>query len=134
MMSDMIVFLFCNFGCRERRVLALTRRDASDLGLAAVDKELGTNYEAGVVGSQKGDRLGDLVWVRDAADRHLSCHVVEKALLLGDVRASEAKQARRLHRAGADDVDADAAFLEVQCPTARQIAYCRLGGAVDAEV
>ena len=71
----------------------LTRRDDSDLRLAAVDEELRADHEAGVIGSQKGNRLGDLVRVRDAADRHLGRHVVEKALLLGDVRASEADQA-----------------------------------------
>ena len=46
----------------------LSRRDASDLRQAAVDKEFGADHEAGVIGSQKGNRLGDLVRVRDAAN------------------------------------------------------------------
>jgi hypothetical protein len=75
---------------RKRRVQTLTRRDASDLRQAAVDKEFGADHEAGVIGSQKGNCLGDLVQVGDAANRHLGRHVVEKALLLGNVRTGEA--------------------------------------------
>jgi hypothetical protein len=75
---------------RERRALVLTRRDASDLGLAAVDEEFGAGDETSVVGREEGDRLGDFIRFGDTADRHLGRHVVEKALLLGGVGTGEA--------------------------------------------
>src|SRR5271155_1438605 len=125
MKSDMIVFLFRK--SRRRAASALrrrwTRRGASDLRLAAVDEELGAGDETGIVGREEGDRLGDLVRIGDTADRHLARHVVEKALLLGGVGTGEADEARSLHGARAHDVDPDAALLEVERPTARQIAY-----------
>src|SRR4030095_1978968 len=62
---------------REGRALVLTRRDASDLRLAAVDVELGASDETGVVGREEGDRLRYLVRIGDTADRHLGRHVVE---------------------------------------------------------
>jgi hypothetical protein len=42
----------------------------SDLGETAVDEELGTGDEAGVVRGKEQGGLGDLVGLADAAERH----------------------------------------------------------------
>jgi hypothetical protein len=47
---------------------------ASSTMIKTADKVFGADHEAGVIGSQKGDRLGDLIRVRDAANRHLGRH------------------------------------------------------------
>src|SRR6202035_5929367 len=96
MMSDMILFLSDGVrdGLRATVGRLPVRRDGSDLGLrpgpqtwvsdlglAAVDEELGAGHEAGIIRGEEGDRLGDLVRVGDAADRDLGRHVVEQPLL-----------------------------------------------------
>src|SRR5580704_9595877 len=119
MMSDMILFLSDGVRDGPRATVGRlpVRRDGSDLGLAAIDEELGAGHEAGIVGGKEGDRLGDLVRVTDAADRDLGRHVVQQPLLLGGVRTGQPDKARGLHGTGADDVDPDAALLEVERPT-----------------
>src|SRR5580700_6271304 len=135
MMSGMILFL--SDGVRNGPRATVGRLpvgdDGSDLGLAAVDEELGAGHEARIVRGEEGDRLGDLVRVADAADRDLGRHIVEEPLLLGGVRTGQPEKTRGLHRTGTDDVDAYAALLEVERPAPRQIAHRGLGGAVDAE-
>src|SRR5712671_6786060 len=113
MMSDMILFLSDGVRDGPRATVGRlpVRRDGSDLGLAAVDEELGAGHEAGIVRGKEGDCLGDLVRIGDPADRDLGRHVVQQPLLLGGVATGQTDEARGLHGAGADDVDADAALL-----------------------
>src|SRR5918997_6441634 len=80
----------------------------SDLGLAAVDEELGAGDEARVVRSQEDRGLGDLVGVADAAERDVLGHLVQQLLLPRGVGASQADQAGGPRGAGAEDVHADA--------------------------
>src|SRR5580704_620908 len=135
MMSDMILFL--SDGVRDGPRATVGRlpvhSDGSDLGLAAVDEELGAGHEARIVRGKESDRLGDFIRVADPADWDLGRHIVEEPLLLGSVRTGQPDKAWGLHGTGTDDVDADAALLEVERPTPRQIAHRGLGGAVDAE-
>src|SRR5258708_1043154 len=125
MMFDMILFLSDGVRDGPRATVGRlpVRRDGSDLGLAAVDEEFGAGHEARIVRGEEGDRLGDLVRIADAADRDLGRHVVQQPLLLSGVRTGQTDKARGLHRTGADDVDSEAALLEVERPTPRQVAH-----------
>src|SRR5271167_3109237 len=88
MMSGMIPFLSDGVRDGPRATVGRlpVRRDGSDLGLAAVDEELGAGHEARIVRGKESDRLGDLVGVTNAADRNLGRHIVQQPLLLGGVR------------------------------------------------
>src|ERR1700726_3363409 len=110
MMSDMILFLSDGVRDGPRATVGRlpVRRYGSDLGLAAIDEELGAGHEAGIVGGKEGDCLGDLIRVGDPADRDLGRHIIEEPLLLGGVRTGQPDKARGLHGSGADDVDTDA--------------------------
>src|ERR1700693_6400022 len=100
---------------------------------AAVDEEFGAGDEARIIGSEENGGLGDLLGLADAAGRNLAGEIVEQAFLIGFVRAGQVDEARRMSRAGADDVDPDVAVLEVEDPASGEIAHRRLRGAVDAE-
>jgi hypothetical protein len=106
---------------------------AQTLGLAAVDEELSAGHEARIVRGKESDRLGDFIRVADPADWDLGRHIVEQPMLLGGVRTGQPDKAWGLHRAWTDDVDPDAALLEVERPPPRQIAHRGLGGPVDAK-
>src|ERR1700675_1986520 len=129
MMSDITLFLSDGMRDGPRATVGPlpVRHDGSDLGLAAVDEELGAGHEARIIRGEESDRLGDLVGVTDAADRDLGRHVVQQPLLLSGVRTSQPNKARGLHGTRADNVDANAALLEVERPTPRQIARRGLG-------
>jgi hypothetical protein len=100
------------------------RRGGTDLGLAAIDEELGAGHEAGIVGGKEGDRLGDFIRVGDPADRDLGCHIIKEPLLPGGIKTGQPDKGT-----GADDLDPDAALFEVELPTPREIAHRGLGSA-----
>src|ERR1700720_4984149 len=104
-----------------------------DLSLSAVDEELGAGDEACVGGSEEDGGASNLPRITNTPERGRRGQVVEQALLLRGIGAGKVDEARRLDRARADDVDADAAKLEIKCPAACKVAHCRLRGAVNAE-
>src|SRR3984957_70533 len=109
MMSDMILFLSDGVRDGSRATVGRlpVRREDSDLGLAAVDEELGAGHEARIVRGKESDRLGDFIRVADPADRDLGRHIVEEPLLLGGGRTGQPDKAWGVHGTGADDVDPD---------------------------
>src|SRR5258705_7085723 len=104
-----------------------------DLGLSAVDKEFGAGDEACVGGSEEGGGASNLPRITNTPEWGRRGQVVEHALLLRGIWAGKVDEARRVDRARADDVHADAARLEIKRPAACKVAHCCLRGAVNAE-
>ena len=102
------------------------------MGHAAVDEEFDAGDEAGVVGGEEGDGFGDFVGGAHAAHGDTAD---ESGFELGGIADGlpQAIDGRGFDGAGADDVDADFAVLEIDGPTAGERAEGGFGGAVDAE-
>jgi hypothetical protein len=87
------------------------------LGQAAVDEEFYASDETGVVGGEEGDGFGDFVGGAHAAHGDAAD---ESSFELGCIADDLPKtiDGRGFDGAGADDVDADFAVLEIDGPTA----------------
>jgi hypothetical protein len=103
-----------------------------DLGHASVYEEFDAGDEAGVVGGEEGDGFGDFVGGAHAAHGDTAD---ESSFELGCIADDLPKtiDGRSFNGAGADDVDADFAVLEIDRPTAGERAEGGFGSAVDAE-
>src|SRR3984893_6378155 len=97
------------------------------LGLSpsAVGDHPAAGDEACVGGSEEAGGGSNLPRITNTHERGRRCQVVEQALLLRGIGAGKVDEARRLDRARADDVDADAARLEIKRPAACKVAHCR---------
>ena len=102
------------------------------MGHAAVYEEFDSGDEAGVVGGEEGDGFGDFVGGAHAAHGNAAD---ESSFELGCIAdgLSKAIDGRGFDGAGADDIDADFAVLEIDGPTAGEGAKGGFCGAVDAE-
>src|SRR5260221_1201132 len=103
----------------------------SNLRHAAIGEDLGTIDETAVIGSEEHRHLADLVRIADAAGRNVWRQKAKQSLLL--ICRHQTDQAGCFDRAGAQRIDADLAFLEIERPATGEIAHRRLGGAIDAE-
>src|SRR3569833_315593 len=87
----------------------------SNLHVPAVDEQFNAVDEAGLVGGEEENGLGDLLRLADAAGWDLAGEIVLGAL--GLLAATEQiVEAGGLGRARADRVDPDAAFPEIEDP------------------
>src|SRR5258708_16322205 len=103
-----------------------------DLSLSAVDEEFGAGDEACVGGSEEDGGASNLPRITNTPERGRRGQVVEQALLLRGIGAGKVDEARRLDRSPPDDVDADAARLELQPPASSHVAHPPLRAAVNA--
>src|SRR3954469_23182062 len=100
---------------------------SSNLHMSAIDEQLDAIDEAGLVGGEEEDCLGDLLGLADAAGGDLARQIVLGALGLL-AAAEQLVKAGGLGDAGADRIDANAAIPEIEDPVARKIAHGRLAG------
>lgn len=99
-----------------------------DLAAAAVDEDLVAGDEAGVIGGEERDCLGEFVRAAHAAHRDSRGDLVHR-LRLGAERVAEELG---VNGARTDNVDPDATVLQIRGPGPRERPDGRLGGRVDA--
>src|SRR3989442_1515937 len=87
----------------------------------ALWRAFGSGDEACVRGSEEDGGAGHVIGITDAPERDGRGHVVEQVLLLRCVGAGQVDEARCLDRAGADDIHADAARLQIERPAPGEV-------------